>query len=424
MAADPGRPPGQRPVPPPLSRRQVDLVVSRSVAVFGLVFGLQAVPALLAQAHQAQPLYLFTMVPALYGWLVVVVVCSFARRWVQRTHGVFPVLFLAALVAWPFAIRPGVEVFEGIYWLNFVITVATAMAAVAYSTALAAGYLALVSAVYGVIRITPYGGGAEWSLAVIESLYGLFLGAAVLILVVVLRRASDTVDAAQSTALESYGHAVRQYATEQERVRVDAIVHDSVLTTLLSAARAYTPEAKVIAATMAGNAIGHLRDASSAPAGVSGSTPLVELSDALVREAQSLGGFEVRGYQGPASGIPTDKAEVLAAAAVQAMVNSRQHAGEADRRWLHIDPVRGGVRVVVGDDGPGFDPDAVPAARLGVRVSILERVRLAGGEAGIDSAPGRGTVVTVCWPGEHDPAPEFPGLSVDAAVLDDGETPR
>ena len=179
----------------------------------------------------------------------------------------------------------------------------------------------------------------------------------------------------------------------------------------------------MIAATMAGNAIGHLRDASSAPASVSGSTALVELSESLVREAQALGGFTVRGYQGPASGIPTDKAEVLAAAAVQAMVNSRQHAGDADRRWLHIDPVRGGVRVVVGDDGPGFDPDAVPAARLGVRVSILERVRLAGGEAGIDSAPGRGTVVTVCWPGEHDPAPEFPGLTADPEVHGDGEAP-
>ena len=42
----------------------------------------------------------------------------------------------------------------------------------------------------------------------------------------------------------------------------------------------------------------------------------------------------------------------------------------------------------------------------------------------IDSAPGRGTVVTVCWPGEHDPAPEFPGLTADPEVHDDGEAPR
>ena len=68
-------------------------------------------------------------------------------------------------------------------------------------------------------------------------------------------------DAAQATALDRYSHAVRQHALEVERVQVDSIVHDSVLTTLLSAARAYTPEAKELAARMAGAAIGHLRDA-------------------------------------------------------------------------------------------------------------------------------------------------------------------
>src|SRR5690606_19964917 len=61
-----------------------------------------------------------------------------------------------------------------------------------------------------------------------------------------------------------YSHAVRQHATEVERVQVDSIVHDSVLTTLISAARAYSPEAKALAATMAGNAIGHLKDAAGA----------------------------------------------------------------------------------------------------------------------------------------------------------------
>ena len=45
--------------------------------------------------------------------------------------------------------------------------------------------------------------------------------------------------------------AVRQHATEVERVQVDAIVHDSVLTTLLSAAGAGTPEEQALAARMA-----------------------------------------------------------------------------------------------------------------------------------------------------------------------------
>ena len=52
--------------------------------------------------------------------------------------------------------------------------------------------------------------------------------------------------------------AVRQHATEVERVQVDAIVHDSVLTTLLSAARTADPAGRELAAVMAANAMGHL----------------------------------------------------------------------------------------------------------------------------------------------------------------------
>ncbi|HLU63730.1 MAG TPA: ATP-binding protein, partial [Protaetiibacter sp.] len=95
--------------------------------------------------------------------------------------------------------------------------------------------------------------------------------------------------------------------------------------------------------------------------------------------------------------IPVAVGEAVYSAAVQAMVNSLQHAGTA-RRWV---VVRGGsseVTVEVGDDGCGFDPDAVPTERLGVRVSILERVASVGGSAVIDTAPGTGTVVALRWP--------------------------
>jgi hypothetical protein len=40
----------------------------------------------------------------------------------------------------------------------------------------------------------------------------------------------------------------------------------------------------------------------------------------------------------------------------------------------------------------------VPTERLGVRVSIIERVAGAGGSARIDSTRGSGTIVTVRWP--------------------------
>ena len=51
------------------------------------------------------------------------------------------------------------------------------------------------------------------------------------------------------------------------------------------------------------------------------------------------------------------------------------------------------LQVFVRDRGPGFDPDAVPADRRGVRDSIVGRMERHGGRAAIRPAPGRGTEV-------------------------------
>jgi signal transduction histidine kinase len=57
-----------------------------------------------------------------------------------------------------------------------------------------------------------------------------------------------------------------------------------------------------------------------------------------------------------------------------------------------------GIMVEIGDTGVGFDPEVVPVERLGLRVSIIERIAGVGGIATIDSAIGEGTVVTIEWP--------------------------
>lgn len=51
------------------------------------------------------------------------------------------------------------------------------------------------------------------------------------------------------------------------------------------------------------------------------------------------------------------------------------------------------VRVVVRDQGQGFDPDSIPEGRRGVRESIVGRMERLGGKATIHSQPGRGTEV-------------------------------
>ena len=51
------------------------------------------------------------------------------------------------------------------------------------------------------------------------------------------------------------------------------------------------------------------------------------------------------------------------------------------------------VEVFVRDRGPGFDLDAVPADRRGLRESVLGRMERHGGRAEIHTRPGEGTEV-------------------------------
>jgi signal transduction histidine kinase len=312
------------------------------------------------------------------------------------------VVYVLAVVSWPFTVLPGSDIADSPHWLYYLLTVATACAAIAFNTLGGTLYLLIVPGLYLFGRTMPSGGSPEWQLAVLETVYSVILGSAVMIIVTMLRQASSSVDAAQATALERYSHAVRQHALEVERVQVDSIVHDSVLTTLLSAARAYTPEARELAARMAGAAIGHLKDAAVVSPDDNSTVSLRVFAMQLKDEVHGMPQFEMRFHSVGDGEMPRQAAEVIHSATVQAMLNSLQHGGNEPsvRRWVGLDRIDRGIRVTIGDTGRGFDPAAVPDARIGVRVSIMERVANAGGSAKVESRPGAGTTVTIRWPDE------------------------
>jgi len=418
-AAVPARPAAPKQPRNPISRKQVERVISRSVAVIGLVFGAQTIPWLLAQLDEAQPWWLIIFVPSLFGLLVLVVVLSFANRGVRAVHGTFAVVYFLALLSWPFTVLPDVEVFSGIHWLNYLITVGTAMAAIAFSRPVATVYLFAAPVVYLIVRILPVGGGAPWQLAVLESIYALILGSAIMIIITMLRQAATNVDDAQATALRRYGNAVRQHATEVERVQVDSIVHDSVLTTLISAARAFSRDAQRLAAVMAGNAIGHLKEAAATSPDDISTVQATELAQRVVTSADLLAAnFSCAVRSVGARSLPAVAAEAVHSAAVQAMVNSLQHAGGTDvQRSVEVRGLEGnGIEVIITDAGEGFDLSEIPHERLGVRVSIVERVANAGGRTTVTSAPGEGTQVAIQWPNGN-LSDEF--VSVNSRASDD-----
>lgn len=87
-----------------------------------------------------------------------------------------------------------------------------------------------------------------------------------------------------------------------------------------------------------------------------------------------------------------DRVGGLVLAAREAMANAARFAG-VDRIFVLSEAGDDWVRLVVRDQGAGFDPAVVPDDRRGIRESIVGRIERLGGAASIHSAPGEGTEV-------------------------------
>ncbi|MEU6038815.1 PspC domain-containing protein [Actinomadura sp. NPDC047616] len=79
-------------------------------------------------------------------------------------------------------------------------------------------------------------------------------------------------------------------------------------------------------------------------------------------------------------------------AAREAMVNAAKYA-EAPSVSVYGEVEGDDVAVFVRDRGKGFDLDAIPEDRMGVRQSIIGRMERNGGRASVRTAPGEGTEV-------------------------------
>lgn len=110
----------------------------------------------------------------------------------------------------------------------------------------------------------------------------------------------------------------------------------------------------------------------------------------------SAADFDVR--IGDVDGLLAKEAEINLFRIVQEAVNNVVKHADAARVTIRVEPGRGGIDVVVADDGRGFvPPGAGGAAGFGLS-GIAERVRILGGRHRLVSAPGRGTRLEVTVP--------------------------
>ena len=115
----------------------------------------------------------------------------------------------------------------------------------------------------------------------------------------------------------------------------------------------------------------------------------IEEQAARLRRAGVAVDVELRGLD---PGLPEDVQTLVFRVAQESMTNIARHS-EAAHASVVLSAHQGRVRLVIEDDGRGFDP-AAPTSRLGL-AGIRERVEMIGGHLRIESSPGNGTAVVV-----------------------------
>jgi signal transduction histidine kinase len=283
-------------------------------------------------------------------------------------------------------------------WIFFLLNVITAATLLAFPLVWQVVLVFFVPIEWLVVRLVQSSGAPfDVPLFLLEASFALVLGSIVVTLGWLFRRVAATVDRRRAEADASYAEAIAVDAAEQERLAVGALMHDSVLSALIAAARGHSSRERQLAVSMASEALTRLADAEhDASMGPEGPVALVVIAQQLQRVADDLGvSITVPAPEGAA--VPSAVARALALAGVQAITNAVEHAGGAGLEAsisATREPLR--VQVMVSDRGSGFDTSKVPDDRLGISASIMARMAAVRGRASVQS--GRdGTTVTLSW---------------------------
>lgn len=184
--------------------------------------------------------------------------------------------------------------------------------------------------------------------------------------------------------------AARDRAATEERARIAARIHDSVLQTLTVIQRqSDQPEIAKLARTQERQLRQWLFGAGES---VSTGTLFGGLRVAS-GEVEDMYGVQIRPVT-VGEDLPVDNALMaLLQAGRECMVNAAKHSG-CDEVNVYCEVGRSVVELFVRDRGCGFDPETVPADRHGLRGSVIGRMREVGGTVTVDSGS-FGTEVTL-----------------------------
>lgn len=389
MSVVPTPPPVENPLTPPTGGA-LDLVFTTLPALLRLTCGLVgAVVALSVRTAPVDPPLLFAMIALLTGWSV-----HYAHRALRR--GV-----TGALVAGDVALTTMACLLIGHLVAADVLSGEGSWVALLASTSVINAQVTTRArwSIPAALLITcGYALGARSAgnldEAVAHAATLLVQTGCTAMLATVMRRRSRQADLAFADFQRLAREAVIARSARATERQQNRDLHDTVLSTLtvvgLGAVR--TPSAALRERAAADlRTLGLLSGARAATCGPTA------LDDRLRTVLAQQRGLPVTFRLEPCV-VPAEVADALADSTAAALSNVARHAPGATTR-LRLHREADAVVVELVDDGPGFDPDAVPAHRYGLRESVRGRMAELGGRAEIDSAPGRGTRVRLEWSG-------------------------
>jgi signal transduction histidine kinase len=377
---------------------RVDRLIGRALAAGSILFSLEAFANFYSQLPLLNPTIAWTVIGLLWastGTFVSSFWFGSANYLYLRIHAIY----VACLpLLWPFLVDTPPSSTGTFYpWIWWGMSTGWLAAALSFKLRWVVLYVIGLNVVTQYVFTTTVGGSHSLQTAILDALYTILTNGSVAVIALMLRYAASRSDRANTERIKAAILQAQAEAQARERARLDSLVHDSVLTALISAGNASSREETKAVSELATVAIERLKSA-DASYQVSESILCSSLFDSVIAaglrvdpeldtKKSCLTSFEVNG----------EIASALTEATIQALQNSVLHAGAKAKRELHLKSSNGTLKIVIIDDGVGFRPSRLPKGRLGIKLSIQGRMDAIGGKAYINSAPLKGTTVVLEW---------------------------
>jgi len=386
------------PISATVARARVDRLIGRTFAAGAIALSIESGLNFYGQLNYLNQPFAWALTIVLWSTTIALAYSFWfgkANYLFLRIHALYMVVMV---LSWPFVLNSDIPQDGSFYpWIWWGIDTGWIAVALSFGWRFALVYYVSLIGLVQYLFSLPMGGSHAFSVTVTDGIYTFLTNASISVIALMIRDAANRSDQANSEAIRAEVQQAEAEAKAKERLRLDGLIHDSVLTALISATQAKNDEEAKASAELAGTA---LRKLSEVQRGDMAQAPVYcsELFDSIILAAKRIDpNIKTKKNCGTSISVDSEAVSALTEATIQAIHNSLMHAGANASRELSLKSSNAGIKIVIIDNGKGFRVSQVNRSRMGIKVSIIGRMEAAGGSAHVVSQPRQGTTVVLEW---------------------------